>query len=177
MSAVKQMIRFFTIADYTEEERWLREQHLSGWKLVKMTPPCFYRFEACEPEDVIYRLDYNNRDCSPEYMQMLSDYGWEYAGHCMGWIYLRKPASAIENENDGELFSDNTSRLDMVERIYKTRMLPIMVIFLCCVIPNAMRFVFLDDHSLFFTVFWSIMFLCYTWLIVHCGIKQQKLKK
>ena len=54
----KKFIRFFTIADYKEEERWLREQHKQGWKLVRMTVPCFYTFESCEPQDVIYRLDY-----------------------------------------------------------------------------------------------------------------------
>ena len=29
----KTMLRFFTIADYEEEELWLREQHRSGWRL------------------------------------------------------------------------------------------------------------------------------------------------
>ena len=41
----KTKIRFFTIADYEDEELWLRRQHQNGWKLVKMTSPCFYTFE------------------------------------------------------------------------------------------------------------------------------------
>lgn len=53
-------IRFFTIADYEDEEIWLRVQHKKGWKLVKTIIPCFYIFEKCEPEDVIYRLDFKN---------------------------------------------------------------------------------------------------------------------
>ena len=58
MSNRKTVIRFFTIADYEEEEAWLHEQHKNGWKLSKMIPPCFFIFEQCTPEDVAYRLDY-----------------------------------------------------------------------------------------------------------------------
>ena len=32
----KTLVHFFTIADYEEEEVWLRKQHNSGWKLVKI---------------------------------------------------------------------------------------------------------------------------------------------
>ena len=45
MPETKTMIRFFTIADYEEEEIWLHEQHKNGWKLHKMIPPCLYIFE------------------------------------------------------------------------------------------------------------------------------------
>ena len=38
MPETKTMIRFFTIADYEEEEIWLHEQHKNGWKLHKMIP-------------------------------------------------------------------------------------------------------------------------------------------
>ncbi|MBQ1690677.1 MAG: DUF2812 domain-containing protein, partial [Firmicutes bacterium] len=75
---LKTFIRFFTIADYEDEELWLRYKHREGWKLVSMTPPCFYHFESCEPEDVIYRMDFKNNTQTPEYMQMISDFGWEY---------------------------------------------------------------------------------------------------
>ena len=60
MKDTKTMLRFYTIADFREEEIWLREEHRNGWKLTKMRPPCFFRFEKCEPEDVIYRLDFKN---------------------------------------------------------------------------------------------------------------------
>ena len=42
MNNKKTVIRFFTIADYEDEEIWLHNQHMSGWKLVKMIPPCFF---------------------------------------------------------------------------------------------------------------------------------------
>ena len=82
MSECKTVLRFFTIADYEEEEQWLHQQHSRGWKLVKMIPPCFYRFEKCQPEDVVYRLDYQNGQENGNYFQMFHDYGWEYLGQC-----------------------------------------------------------------------------------------------
>ena len=36
MTETKTMIHFFTIADYEEEEIWLRGQHGSGWKMVEV---------------------------------------------------------------------------------------------------------------------------------------------
>lgn len=171
----KTLVRFFTIADYEEEEIWLREQHKSGWKIVRMTPPCFYVFEACEPEDVIYRLDYKNSSQTPEYMQMLADFGWEYCAQCMGWLYFRKPAWDAASEEDGELFSDNASRVDMVSRIVKTRLLPLAVIFLCCVIPNLLRS-YSGPFGTGFGIFFGVMFVIYVFLIVHCGRKLKKIR-
>lgn len=176
MGETKLRIHFYTIADFNEEEIWLREEHKKGWKLIKMIPPCFYLFEKCEPEDVIYRLDYKNSDRTNEYMQIMQDYGWEYLGQCVGWLYFKKPASNVSNENDGEIFSNNDSRINMLQHIIRTRMLPILVIFLCCVIPNALK-IFNEGISTLFTVFWTVMFIIYTFLLIHCGIKLTKLKK
>lgn len=76
MNSKKTVIRFFTIADYEEEEIWLRNQHKNGWKLSRMIPPCFFLFEKCIPEDVTYRLDYKNNGETGSYFQIFKDYGW-----------------------------------------------------------------------------------------------------
>ncbi len=175
----KTEFRIFTIADYEEEEMWLRKQHQNGWKLTKMIPPCFYVFEKCEPEDVIYRLDYKNAGQTEEYMQMLRDFGWEYFAHCMGWLYFRKPADEAESAEDGELFSDNASRVDLVSHVVKTRLVPLAVIFLCCVIPGfarAMTGGFTGGFGAFFTILFGILFVLYVFLIVYCGTKLRKIR-
>lgn len=46
MSNTKTVIRFFTIADYEEEEAWLRSRHNSGWKLAKLLSPAFMYLKA-----------------------------------------------------------------------------------------------------------------------------------
>lgn len=176
----KREIRFYTVADYLEEEQWLRDQHRNGWKITRMTPPCFYYFESCEPKDVIYRLDYRNDVVEDEtYLQMLKDFGWEYFGKCFGWHYFRKDADAIESKEEGELFSDDASRVDLISAIVKTRMIPLAIIFLCCVIPNFWRFLsgeFTGPWGTFIGIFFAFMFCVYVYLISHCGSKLKMLK-
>lgn len=172
----KTFVRFFTIADYEEEEIWLREQQKKGWKLVNMTPPCFYTFEECEPEDVIYRLDFKNNLQTEGYMGMLAEFGWENCGECFGWLYFRKPASEAETTADGELFSDNVSRAEMAAHVARTRLIPLTVIFLCCVLPNFLRAV--DGvFGTVLTVCASVLFVIYVFLIVYCGIKLTRIRK
>ena len=176
----KTFVRFFTIADYEEEETWLREKNKEGWKLVKMIPPCFFVFEECEPEDVIYRLDFKNNTQTESYLQMLSDFGWEYCGKCLGWLYFRKPAADAGTLADGELFSDNASRAEMAVHVARTRLIPLTIIFLCCVLPNFARILdgrHVGFYGKFFTVFFGVMFFLYLFLIIYCGAKLTRIRK
>lgn len=110
-----------------------------------------------------------------EYMQMVKDFGWEYCAKCVGWLYFRKPAVDAVSEGDAQLFSDNASRLEMVEHIVKTRLLPLLVLFLCVVVPNLIRsFSFGMGTGL--GVFCGVIFLIYVYLLVHCGLKLKKIK-
>ncbi len=175
----KTMVRFFTIADFEEEEIWLRRQHQSGLKLVRMIAPCFYVFETVQPQDVIYRLDFKDGRQTEDYRQMLRDYGWEYLGQCLGWLYFRKPAAEAESLAEGELFSDGESRLDLISHIVKARLWPLVFIFLCCVLPNLLRsgsVAWPDGVKTFFTVFFGVMFVVYLFLITYTGVKLKLLK-
>lgn len=172
------MIRFFTIADYEEEEIWLRSQHKNGWKLVKTLLPCFYVFESCTPQDVVYRLDYKNNAESGDYFQIFRDYGWEYFNRCLGWLYFRKPVSETDTEQDTEIFSDDNSRIDMVNHIVRTRMLPLLIIFFSCTLPGFMRSLTTDDPvSGVFSVLFTALLLLYLFLFIYCGFKLRRLKK
>ena len=175
MSNRRTIIRFFTIADYEEEEIWLREQHKSGWKLLKTVLPCFYIFESCPSEDVVYRLDYKNNTENGDYLQIIKDYGWEYFNRCTGWLYFRKPVSSNDTEQDSEIFSDDASRVDMLNHIVMTRMLPLLIIFFSCLLPNLIRS--LNGGLPFaFTVIYTVLLLLYLYLFVHCGRKLHILK-
>lgn len=178
MNNRKTEIRFFTIADYEEEEVWLQNQHKNGWKLLRMIFPCFYIFEKCTPEDVAYRLDYKNNAETSNYFQIFRDYGWEYIGQCVGWMYFRKPSSEMDSEQDSEIFSDNESRLDMINHVVKTRMRPFCIVFLCLVLPNFFRSIKTNDPlATVFTVFFSMITLLYLHLIIYCDLKLRKLRK
>ena len=142
-----------------------------------MIPPCFYIFEQCTPEEVVYRLDYKNNSENNDYFQVFSDYGWEYIGRCFGWLYFRKSLSETDFEQDGEIFSDNESRVDMINHVVKTRLFPIMVIFLCCVLPNLIRSIETSEPlASVFTVLFAVLTLLYLYLIIYCGLKLQKLR-
>ena len=55
----KVLFRFWTITDYEEEEQFLTEQHRAGWKLRRYILPGFYIFDRCMPQEVSYRLDFD----------------------------------------------------------------------------------------------------------------------
>lgn len=175
----KTIRRFFTIADFEEEEIWLREQHKEGWKLTDITIPCFYHFESCEPEDVIYRLDFGNDDRPEDYRQLLSDFGWEYFADCAGWSYFRKPASEAVTEEEGELFSDDESRAEQISKVFCWRYAPIMTIFLCAVMPNFFRLIngeFTGTSGIVMGVLYAVLFAVYVFLLTYCGIKLKRIK-
>ena len=155
-------IAFFTIADFKEEEVWLRERACEGLHLARMVAPCFYIFEKGAPEDVIYRLDFPDNGEDRDYARMLTDFGWENCGRCMGWVYWRRRAG-----------------LDMVKNIVRTRMLPLLLLFFACVLPNLFRA--LDGEmygaSGFFLGFFGVMTALYLYLFIHCGGKLRRMQR
>ncbi len=181
---VKREMRFFTIADYKEEEIYLREQHKKGFRFTRFALPCFYYFEKCEPEDIIYQLDFSDgKSQEQEYKQIYQDTGWEYLFDVNGWSYFRKPAA--ETSGEEEIYSDKESKVMHLDKIVKRRMLPLLMIFLCCVIPNFLRYA-LDSGNLLFkygwgeavlTIFWYVMFFAYVWMVSHCVRKLHRMKK
>lgn len=137
-------VKFFSIMDYEEEAQYLSEMHKKGWKFVKVCFPGIYFFEKCEPEDVVYQLDYNQngRREKDEYVQMFEDCGWEYITDFVGYSYFRKTAE--EMNGDEMIFCDDDSRVEMINRVFKGRMIPLIVLFVLVIAP---MFVFSILHN------------------------------
>ena len=97
---IKREFRLFTIAEYEKEEAYLARKHREGWRLVTAAMPGWYTFEACEPEEVIYQLDYNSTqgEEKEQYLQMFADCGWEYVDEMNGWRYFRKPLAQADGD-------------------------------------------------------------------------------
>ena len=135
----KKNVKFFSVVDWEKEQNYLREMHRHGWKFVRLTALCVYHFEKCEPEDVIYQLDYNADGLAhkEEYVQLFADCGWEYLQDCLGYSYFRKSASQTDGAE--EIFCDDASRLQLLERVGRGRMLPMLVVFLCVMLPGLLR--------------------------------------
>lgn len=180
MADTRREFHYFMLPDYEKEEEYLRDMHRSGWKFTHVTLPGIYHFEQCEPEDIVYRIDFNPQtaDKKRDYIHMFEDYGWEYMQDLNEFSYFRKSAK----EADTEIFSDNASKVDMMRRIFSRRMIPILSIFLCCLLPNVInlfRFGVTDSHPAEYILFGLILALfgAYIAIITHCFIGFRQLSK
>ena len=166
MNGNKTIFRFFTIAEWEQEQEFLRTQHKAGWRLSSVNFPGFYHFESCTPEDVVYQLDYNPDALKDKkaYLQLFQDCGWEYILDFVGYSYFRKPVSEMKHEEEN-IFCDEASRLDMIRRVLRNRALPLLVIFLCCVLPMLE-----ESLSKAFAGFFAVILVVYTALFIHLGL-------
>lgn len=144
----KKQFKWFTIFEYEKEQDYLREMHKSGWKFVKVTGLGMYHFEKCFPQDVVYQLDYNKDGLAhkDEYLKMFDDCGWEYIQDYWGYSYFRKAVS--DDSIAEEIFCDDESRLQMMKRVLKGRMLPMLIIFFCVLLPQFLTNLF-PPHNYF----------------------------
>ena len=103
---------------------------------VRVGGLCVYHFVPCEPEDVVYQLDYNPEGWAhrAEYLQMFRDCGWEYLQDYLGYAYFRKPAAAMRGEEE-EIFSDDASRLQMLRHVFRWRVIPLGLLLLLALVP------------------------------------------
>lgn len=171
MSQRKIEFRYFTVMDYEREAAYLRKRHREGWKLSRVYFPGVYCFESCAPEDVAYQLDYNQEGTQnkTEYVQMFRDCGWEYLQDFFGYSYFRKPVAAMDGRE--AIFCDDASRLDMMRRVFRGRMLPLLVLFFAVLIPQSLL---VTRHFGFFSPFpiiYAVLLLLYLWIFTVFSVK------
>lgn len=149
----KIVYRIFTIADYDREALYFREMHAKGWKLRKVSYSILlfavkYTFEKCQPEQVPYQLDFYPMKTSEKtsYLQLFKDCGWEHITDFNGFSYFRKAHSEIESDAEFEIYNDAAGKLDMVHRILRLRLLPVLF-FLSMLIP--LFFKLLSERDVF----------------------------
>ena len=132
--STKTVVKWFDITMHEEEQEWLREMHKQGWKL-QCVRGVIFTFASCEPEDVVYQLDYHSElEDKSDYLQMFMDCGWEYIQDMMGYSYFRKPAADMNGEEG--IFCDHESRMEMWDRVFKGRVRLMMFMLVCVVIPQ-----------------------------------------
>ena len=153
MMEKKIVYRIFTIADYEREALYFREMHAKGWKLRKVSYSILlfvvkYTFEKCQPEQVSYQLDFYPMEKSERtsYLQLFKDYGWEHITDFNSFSYFRKAHSKVESATEFEIYNDATNKLDMVNRILRLRLVPVLLL-LAIHIP--LLFMLLDRSNTF----------------------------
>lgn len=106
-----------------------------------------------------------------EYIQMFRDCGWEYLQNYVGYSYFRKPASEMDGTEE-EIFCDDASRLDMMKRVFRQRMIPLLGIFFLIIIPQMLLQSRIDtsaNHTPF--VVFCIMFVLYLLIFLSFAVQ------
>ncbi len=151
---IKKRVTPFFVTEWKEEEEYLREEHNNGWEFISVSPLGVYSFQRCKEEDVVYRLDYNkgSKSNKEEYIQIFKDCGWEYLQNHRGYSYFRKPASKIDGRED-EIFSDDSSKLEMIRRVFIGIVIPLIMFFSWFIIQTIQ--LLSEDDDFFWVLFIS----------------------
>ena len=131
----KRYFRYFTIADYEREQKWLNAMSRSGWNFVR-TNGFIYTFEKGTPGEYIYKLDLPNESMTDvevdAYYKFMEECGIEVVSSFKFWRYLRKKST------DGPFDSVNNTmaQLTMVNKAYgmATKMLCFFIVIFALII-------------------------------------------
>ena len=124
----KRYFRYFTVADYEREQKWLNAMSRSGWNFVR-TNGFIYTFEKGIPGEYIYKIDLPNDSMTDvevdAYYKFMEECGIEVVSSFKFWRYLRKKSA------DGPFDAANNTmgQLSMVNKAYgmATKMLCIVI--------------------------------------------------
>lgn len=109
--------RFWTIAEYEQEEQWLNEMARDGWALTAVGF-CRFIFRRTRPGEFIYKLDMVERTTQDEvkesYFNFLTECGIRIVGEYKDWIYLQKRAA----DGPFDMKNDTYAKLRKVNKIY-----------------------------------------------------------
>lgn len=131
----KRYFRYFTIADYEREQKWLNAMSRSGWNFVR-TNGFVYTFEKGTPGEYIYQIDLPNESMTDvevdAYYKFMEECGIEVVSSFKFWRYLRKKST------DGPFDSVNNTmaQLTMVNKAYgvATKMLCFFIVIFALII-------------------------------------------
>lgn len=178
MKQQKREFRLFTVPQWREEQEYLRRRHREGWRFTYLRGLA-YHFEPCVPEDVVYQLDFNpdGQANKAEYIQLFQDCGWEYLQDAFGYSYFRKPVAAMTGGEE-EIFCDDASRLEMLGRVLRGKIFPLLGIFLCIILPQ----IFIQGRihaaaNQFLSCFFMAMGILYLALFLHFALQYWALRR
>lgn len=163
MKDKKTTYKCFSIAQYRQEEDYLSSMHEKGWKLTHITFPCAYHFQKCEPQKVSYRLDYSPEGLKnkEEYVQMFKDCGWTYMFDLIGYSYFYKVGEDDNCERE-EIYCDDLSRFEMMKKVFRGRMVPLIILFAMVIVPQL----FSNTVNYVNDTFNNVMFIMYAVLAI-----------
>ena len=171
-------IKWFWVWQDAQEEAWLRSMSQKGWHLSSVGLPCIYKFRAGEPQDYVYRLDYQMfpKKDKQEYQQLFRDAGWEYIGEMSAWQYFRKE---VKEQEPLEIYTDAESKIAKYKRILA--FLWFFWIVLIAIFPA--RGILIDNPYPWWSaiqatqVFTLLIWLLFTYAIIRLTLRIRQLKR
>jgi hypothetical protein len=108
--------RWFWGWEDDKEEAWLGKMARNGLHLAGVSFPSVYTFSQGQPQNNVYRLDFNPSSKREIYnfIKLFTDLGWEYLGEMAGWQYFRIEAKPGD---EPEVFPDNNSKIQKFRRL------------------------------------------------------------
>lgn len=137
--------------NYDSEEDALNRMSEKGWRLKKAH--AFHKEYVKDSIKYIYRIDYNpvSRMLGGEkerYISTFEEMGWEYVSSVLGWNYFAKPVIDGVDEDEYQIYTDNTTLMDALSRwIRMARCLEIICIFIT--LMNVFAFFSGSDENLY----------------------------
>ena len=113
---LKKIRKWFWVWEFDKEEKWLNEMAAKGLTLVSMH---FFKYIFDETDPAEYQIRIELLDKSPthpeseQYIRFVEETGAEQIASWIHWVYFRKKTA----DGPFELFSDNASRIQMLNRI------------------------------------------------------------
>ena len=160
----KTIKRNFPLSDFEEEQSFLASYHADGWRLLSIKGRK-YTFEKCDKQDFVYQIDFNpDERQKDEYIQLYTDFGWQYVAESGGQFYFCKPAM---RDDENMIFSDKETKAIMCRKIIKRKLagfIPISIISLLIIgvlifFHNLVPFFVTATVAMIF-IGWIIIRLC-----------------
>lgn len=164
MNKEKTCYRAYTAWNYEKEEDFINENSRKGWQLVK--GGCFHsRYKKDDSKKYVYKIDYNpdtikNSLYKERYINMFEDLGWKYINSTYnGWNYLKKEYDENNDASEYEIYTDNSSYKEMLNRWCKLGKV-IFIIELICALLYTFKSIIQRD------IFLGIEAVCFWGIII-----------
>lgn len=162
----KQYKRVFTMYpawSYQKEVQELNRQSDKGWQLIR-GGNFFHKYKKNADVRYRYQLDYPGKvEDMGRYIETYREQGWEYINSTFNnWNYFRKPYDPSAPKEQYEIFTDQFSLREMLERWTKVTIFLIIVlaVFLAGYAISLVFRPMLPNLSYFLTFLVQILFLC-----------------
>lgn len=151
----------FPLSDFEEEQQFLSSQHADGWKLLSIAGKR-YTFEKCDKEAFVYQIDFNPDEREKdEYIQLYTDFGWQFITEKEGRFYFCKSALPFD---ENKIFSDRETKAVMCHKIIKRKMIRFIPLSIITLLIIGLLIFYHQFIPLGFTAIISMIFI--GWLIL-----------